>query len=106
MRDMILKAVANPPKLFWGAVIPTALNAGLQIPFMFMAMGMGDVNPLIFIIYPLIVNGETSLISLYISFVFFTLSENVFSFTMSKSLGGYTLSTLYCFFISLCFLLI
>lgn len=50
MRDMILKAVANPPKLFWGAVIPTALNAGLQIPFMFMAMGMGEVNPLIFII--------------------------------------------------------
>ena len=50
MRDMILKAVSNPPKLFWGAVLPTALNAGLQIPFMFMAIGMGDVNPLIFII--------------------------------------------------------
>ncbi len=50
MRDMILKAVANPPKLFWGAVLPTAINAGLQIPFMFMAIGVGDVNPLVFIV--------------------------------------------------------
>lgn len=50
MRDVILKAVANPPKLFWGAVLPTAINAGLQIPFMFMAIGMGEINPLIFII--------------------------------------------------------
>ena len=47
MKDVILKAVANPPKLFWGPVLPTALNAGLQIPFMFMAIGMGDINPLV-----------------------------------------------------------
>ena len=50
MRDMILKAVANPPKLFWGPVIPTALNAGLQIPFMFMGIGIWQTNPLWFII--------------------------------------------------------
>ena len=50
MRDVILKAVANPPKLFWGAVLPTAINAGIQIPFMFMAIGIGEVNPLIFIV--------------------------------------------------------
>ncbi len=50
MRDVILKAVANPPKLFWGAVLPTAINAGLQIPFMFMAIGIGEANPLIFIV--------------------------------------------------------
>lgn len=50
MRDIILKAVANPPKLFWGPVLPTALNAGLQIPFMFMAIGIFDMNPLIFMI--------------------------------------------------------
>ncbi|MCM1323711.1 MAG: hypothetical protein NC218_06080 [Acetobacter sp.] len=50
MRDIILKAVANPPKLFWGPVLPTALNAGLQIPFMFMSVGIWQVNPLIFII--------------------------------------------------------
>ncbi len=50
MRDVILKAVANPPKLFWGPVLPTAINMGLQIPFMFMAIGIGDINPLVFII--------------------------------------------------------
>ena len=50
MRDMILKAVANPPKLFWGPVLPAALNAGLQVPFMFMAIGIWQTNPLIFII--------------------------------------------------------
>lgn len=50
MRDIILKAVANPPKLFWGPVLPTAINAGLQIPFMFMAVGIWQMNPLIFII--------------------------------------------------------
>lgn len=50
MKDMILKAVANPPKLFWGPVLPAALNAGLQIPFMFMGIGIWQINPLIFII--------------------------------------------------------
>lgn len=50
MRDIILKAVANPPKLFWGPVLPTAINAGLQIPFMFMSVGIWQINPLIFII--------------------------------------------------------
>lgn len=49
MRDIILKAVANPPKLFWAPVLPAVLNAGLQIPFMFMAIGIWQVNPLIFI---------------------------------------------------------
>lgn len=50
MREMILKAVANPPKIFWGAVLPAALNFGLQVPFMFMAIGIWQANPLIFII--------------------------------------------------------
>jgi len=50
MRDVILKAVANPPKLFWGPVLPAALNAGLQIPFMFMSIGLWEANPLIFIV--------------------------------------------------------
>ena len=57
MRDMILKAVANPPKLFWAPVIPAAINAGLQIPFMFMAMGIWNINPLMFIITILIGHG-------------------------------------------------
>ena len=50
MRDMILKAVAQPPKLFWGPVLPTAINAGVQVPMMFMAVGIGSVNPLLFIV--------------------------------------------------------
>lgn len=49
MRDMILKAVAQPPKIFWGPVLPVMLNAGLQFPFMFMAIGLGDINPLFFV---------------------------------------------------------
>jgi len=50
MKDMILKAVAQPPKLFWGPVLPTAINAGIQVPMMFMAVGIADVNPLLFVI--------------------------------------------------------
>lgn len=50
MRDVILKAVANPPKLFWAPVLPAALNGGLQMPFMFIAMGIWQSNPLIFVI--------------------------------------------------------
>ncbi len=49
MRDMILKAVAQPPKLFWGPVLPTAINFGIQVPVMFMAVGVGSVNPLFFV---------------------------------------------------------
>ena len=50
MRDMVLKAVAQPPKLFLGPVLPTAINAGIQVPMMFMAVGVADVNPLLFVI--------------------------------------------------------
>lgn len=49
MRDMIYKAVAQPPKIFWGAVLPVILNLGLQFPIMFMFLGVGDVNPLYFV---------------------------------------------------------
>ncbi len=50
MREPILKAVANPPKIFWGPFLPTMLNLGIQFPIMFMFMGAFDVNPLWFII--------------------------------------------------------
>ena len=50
MRDIILKAVANPPKLFWAPILPAALNGGLQMPFMFIAMAFWNANPLIFVI--------------------------------------------------------
>ena len=49
MREMILKAVANPPKILWGPFLPTLLNLGLQFPIMFMCMGVWGANPLYFI---------------------------------------------------------
>ena len=49
MREMILKAVANPPKILWGPFLPTLLNIGIQFPIMFMFIGLGDVNPLLFV---------------------------------------------------------
>ena len=39
MREPILKAVANPPKLLWGAYLPVLLNLGIQFPAMFSAIG-------------------------------------------------------------------
>lgn len=48
MREMILKAVANPPKILWGPFLPTMLNMGVQFPLMFMFLGTFDVNPLFF----------------------------------------------------------
>ncbi len=50
MREMILKAVANPPKILWGPFLPTMLNLGIQFPFMFMCLGIFQTNPLIFMI--------------------------------------------------------
>jgi hypothetical protein len=50
MRDVILKAVANPPKILWGPFLPVLLNLGLQFPIMFMFIGVYDINPLVFFI--------------------------------------------------------
>ncbi len=50
MREMILKAVANPPKILWGPFLPTLLNLGVQFPLMFMCMGVFKSNPLIFMV--------------------------------------------------------
>lgn len=48
MREIILKAVANPPKILYGPFLPTLLNLGLQFPVMFMCMGIFNANPLVF----------------------------------------------------------
>ncbi len=48
MREIILKAVANPPKILWGPFLPVLLNLGLQFPMMFMFMGVFSVNPIWF----------------------------------------------------------
>lgn len=57
MREMILKAVANPPRILWGPFLPVMLNLGIQFPLMFMMVGTVDVNPLVFMI--LIILGHT-----------------------------------------------
>lgn len=49
MREPILKAVANPPKILWGPFLPTLLNLGLQFPMMFICIGVFDFNPLLFV---------------------------------------------------------
>ena len=49
MREMILKAVANPPKILWGPFLPVLMNAGVQLPIMFMFIGAFNVNPLLFV---------------------------------------------------------
>ena len=48
MREVILKAVANPPKILWGPFLPVLLNLGIQFPLMFMFMGVAGGNPLWF----------------------------------------------------------
>ena len=57
MREPILKAVANPPKILWGPFLPVLLNLGMQFPVMFTSIGALDVNPLLFVITILIVHG-------------------------------------------------
>lgn len=49
MREDILKAVAQPPKILWAPMVPSLINLGIQFPMMFMSMGVADVNPLFFI---------------------------------------------------------
>ena len=48
MREIILKAVANPPKILWGPFLPTMLIMGIQFPIMFMFLGTFNINPLVF----------------------------------------------------------
>lgn len=48
MREIILKAVANPPKILWGPFLHTMLNMGIQFPIMFMFLGTFNINPLVF----------------------------------------------------------
>lgn len=50
MREIILKAVANPPKILWGPFLPVLVNMAIQFPLMFMFMGTAGVNPLWFMI--------------------------------------------------------
>lgn len=49
MREEILKAVAQPPKVLWAPMVPALINLGVQFPMMFMGMGVGAANPLYFV---------------------------------------------------------
>ncbi|MGD9638798.1 MAG: hypothetical protein AB7U85_07040 [Alphaproteobacteria bacterium] len=48
MRVPILKAVAAPPRLLWAPFVIALANLGVQFPVMFMFLGLGDFNPLVF----------------------------------------------------------
>ena len=48
MREVILKAVANPPKILWVPFLPVLLNMGIQFPLMFMFLGVLSINPIWF----------------------------------------------------------
>ena len=56
MRALILKAVANPPKILWGPLLPTLIYLALQVSLMFMAIGVLDINPIFFLFSILGVN--------------------------------------------------
>lgn len=47
MREVILKAVANPPKILWGPFLPVMMNLGIQFPLLFMLVGTANVSPLL-----------------------------------------------------------
>lgn len=49
MKALVLKAVASPPRILWGPFLPTLINLGIQFPMMFIAIGIIDINPLVFI---------------------------------------------------------
>ena len=49
MKEPILKAVANPPKILWAPFLLVLLNFGLQFPLMFIFIGTFNINPIIFI---------------------------------------------------------
>lgn len=48
MKEPILKAVANPPKILWGPFLLVILNMGVQFPLMFMFIGGFNINPIFF----------------------------------------------------------
>lgn len=49
MREEILRAVAQPPKILWAPMVPSLINIGIQFPMMFMGIGIGGANPLFFV---------------------------------------------------------
>lgn len=77
MREEILKAVAQPPKVLWAPMVPAAINLGIQFPVMFMGIGVAHLNPLIFV---------TMIIGSHIALIFAGLREPHLS-TMLQAYG-------------------
>lgn len=53
MREPILKAIAMPPRMFWAPFLPATINLAVQFPFMFIGMGVLNLNPILFI-FPIV----------------------------------------------------
>lgn len=77
MREEILKAVAQPPKILWAPMVPAIINLGIQFPMLFMGIGVADINPLFFIM---------SIIFSHIALVFAGIREPHLS-TMMQAYG-------------------
>ena len=54
MRERILRAVAMPPRLFLAPFAIAAANGTVQIAWMFLLLGVFDVNPLVSLTFFLI----------------------------------------------------
>jgi hypothetical protein len=50
MPEKILKAVANPPTIFWAPQLPAMVNMALHALLMIYGWGLGNVSPLVFIV--------------------------------------------------------
>ncbi|MBR3502410.1 MAG: hypothetical protein IKO06_05850 [Alphaproteobacteria bacterium] len=84
MREDILKAVAQPPKILWAPMIPAIINLGVQFPMMFIGIGIADVNPLFFV---------TLIIMSHVALVFAGLKEPHLS-TMMQGYGQTYMKTI------------
>ncbi|MBR7158685.1 MAG: hypothetical protein IKD08_03265 [Alphaproteobacteria bacterium] len=79
MREPILKAVASPPQLLWAPFLPAVANFGIQLPFMFIALGVFEMSPLWFI---------PSMVGMHIILVVYGMKEPHLS-TLLESYGKF-----------------
>lgn len=49
MPEKVLRAVANPPQLFWAPQIPAGINMAAHAFFMIYGWGLAQISPLAFI---------------------------------------------------------
>lgn len=88
MREEILKAVAQPPKILWAPMVPSLINLGVQFPMMFIGMGLGDVNPLFFVF--LIIMAHIVLVGLGIKEPHLSTMLQAYGQTYRKTLNLYS----------------